>query len=145
MSSRHRWLAAALAVGALALAACSEGAASGDSSGDAAATLEPIGDSERVRVRLHPGAEERLGIELAEVRVVPGRGKAVPYAAIVYDPSGGTFVYRHTRDRTYVRAPVTIATIEAEDAFLSKGPEVGPEVVTVGTAELYGVEQEIGG
>jgi hypothetical protein len=144
MSSQNRWLAAGLAVCALALAACSEGAASGDSSGDAAATLEQIGDSERVRVRLKPGAEERLGIELAEVREVPGRGKAVPYAAVVYDASGDTWVYTQPTPRTYVRVPITIASIAGEDAFVSDGPEVGTEVVTVGTAELYGVEQEIG-
>jgi hypothetical protein len=106
--------------------------------------LEQIGDSERVRVRLKPGAEERLGIELAEVREVPGRGKAVPYAAIVYDASGRTWVYTNPRGRIYSRARVTIATIGGEDAFLSEGPEVGTEIVTVGTAELYGVEQEIG-
>ena len=143
MSSRHQWLAAALAVCALTLAACSESEAS-DSSGDAAATLEQVGESERVRVRLKPGAEERLGIELAEVRDVPGRGKAVPYAAVVYDAAGDTWVYTQPRDRTYVRAPVTVATVVGEDAFLSDGPAAGTEVVTVGTAELYGVEQEIG-
>jgi hypothetical protein len=143
MPSRHRWLAGAMALGALALAACSEGAAS-HGTGDAAATIEQIGNSERVRVRLEPGAEERLGIEFAEVRDVPGRGKAVPYAAVVYDASGDTWVYTRPSDRTYVRVPVTVSAIDGDDAFLSKGPETGTEVVTVGTAELYGVEQEIG-
>ena len=68
----------------------------------------------------------------------------MPYAAVVYDPDGSTWVYTNPEGRTFVREPIVVTRIADDTAFLSDGPDVGTEVVTIGTAELYGVEQEIG-
>jgi ABC-type oligopeptide transport system substrate-binding subunit len=133
-----------LALAALALAGCSESAGGGASGGDAAATIQEVDGTDLVRVTLAPGAAERLGLEMGVVRQVPDGGTAVPYAAVVYDPDGDTWVYTSPKDRTFVREPITVTSISGEEAFLSSGPEIGTEVVTVGTAELYGAEQEIG-
>jgi hypothetical protein len=141
---RERWLITLLALAALALVGCSESAGGDASAGDAAATIQQVDGTDVVRVTLAPGAAERLGLEMGVVRAVPGRGTAVPYAAVVYDPNGKTWVYTSPKDRTFVREPITVTTISGEEALLSSGPEVGTEVVTVGTAELYGAEQEIG-
>lgn len=143
-SARERWLITLLALAALALAGCSESAGGGASGGDAAATIQEVDGTDLVRVTLAPGAAERLGLEMGVVRQVPDGGTAVPYAAVVYDPNGDTWVYTSPKDRTFVREPITVTSISGEEAFLSSGPEIGTEVVTVGTAELYGAEQEIG-
>lgn len=143
-SARERWLITLLALAALALAGCSESAGGGASGGDAAATIQEVDGTDLVRVTLAPGAAERLGLEMGVVRQVPDGGTAVPYAAVVYDPDGDTWVYTSPKDRTFVREPITVTSISGEEAFLSSGPEIGTEVVTVGTAELYGAEQEIG-
>lgn len=143
-SARERWLITLLALAALAPAGCSEGAGGGASGGDAAATIQEVDGTDLVRVTLAPGAAERLGLEMGVVRQVPDGGTAVPYAAVVYDPDGDTWVYTSPKDRTFVREPITVTSISGEEAFLSSGPEIGTEVVTVGTAELYGAEQEIG-
>jgi hypothetical protein len=129
---------------AAALVVVSDGSLDRDPPEVVAADVKQVGESALVQVRLKPGAEQRLGIEFAELREVPGRGTAVPYAAVVYDANGDTWVYTNPRDRTYIRAPITITTIDGEEAFLSEGPTIGTAVVTVRTAELYGVEQGIG-
>jgi hypothetical protein len=143
-SSRARWLIALLALTSLAPVGCAESASGGEDGGDAAATIQEVDGTDLARVTLAPGAAERLGLEMGAVRAVPGGGTAVPYAAVVYDPNGKTWVYTSPKDRTFVRGPITVTNISGEEAFLSSGPEVGTEVVTVGTAELYGAEQEIG-
>jgi hypothetical protein len=142
--ARERWLTTLLALAVLALVGCSESASGDASAGDAAATIQQVDGTDLVRVTLAPGAAERLGLEMGVVRAVPGGGTAVPYAAVVYDPNGKTWVYTSPKDRTFVREPITVTTISGDEALLSSGPEVGTEVVTVGTAELYGAEQEIG-
>jgi ABC-type oligopeptide transport system substrate-binding subunit len=142
--ARERWLTTLLALAVLALVGCSESASGDASAGDAAATIQQVDGTDLVRVTLAPGAAERLGLEMGVVRAVPGGGTAVPYAAVVYDPNGKTWVYTSPKDRTFVREPITVTTISGDKALLSSGPEVGTEVVTVGTAELYGAEQEIG-
>src|SRR5829696_5164476 len=117
-SSRRRWLFALLALAALALTGCSESAIGGEGEGDAAATIEEVEGRDLVRVTLAPGAAERLGVEMGVVRQVPDGGTAVPYAAVVYDPDGDTWVYTSPKDRTFVREPITVTSISGEEAFL---------------------------
>jgi hypothetical protein len=143
-SAPARWLIMLLALTSLAPVGCAESASGDEDGADAAATIQQVDGTDLVRVTLAPGAAERLGLEMGVVRAVPGGGKAVPYAAVVYDPIGKTWVYTSPKDRTFVREPITVTNISGEEALVSSGPEVGTEVVTVGTAELYGAEQEIG-
>lgn len=107
------------------------------------AALEQVDGESLSRVVLTPHAAERLGIETAPVRT-SAEGTAVPYAALIYDPQGGTWVYTSPERLVFVRAPIEVERIEGELAYLSKGPASGTEVVTVGGAELYGVEFELG-
>ena len=39
-----------------------------------------------------------------------GGRKVVPYAALIYDPEGKTFVYTSPKRLTYLRAPVKVDT-----------------------------------
>jgi hypothetical protein len=141
-----RLAVAAVVVVSLALAGCADASESSDAGGDPAATLEetkaPDG-TELHRITLSEGAVERVGIRLDPI-VAEAGGLLVPYSAVVYDPDGTTWVYTRPKARTFLRAPVTVARIEGELAHLSAGPDAGTGVVTLGTAELYGAEQEIG-
>jgi hypothetical protein len=95
------------------------------------------------RVVLTRHAAQRLGIETSPVRTV-AKGTAVPYAALIYDPQGETWVYTSPERLVFVRAPIEVDRIEGKVAYLSDGPASGTEVVAVGGAELYGVEFEVG-
>ena len=69
----------------------------------------------------------------------------MPYAGIVYDEQGGTWVYTPTGPNTYVRQRVKVDHIAGTVAVLSEGPAAGSEVVTEGSQELLGAEYEISG
>jgi hypothetical protein len=97
--------------------------------------LEPIEGSELQRVILTDKAAERLGIE-----TVIANGIEVPYAAVIYDIEGNTWIYTNPEPLTYVRAPITIEHIEGDTAFLSESLASELTVVTVGVAELWGTE-----
>ena len=133
-----------LAVG-LAMAGC---AAQAQEPTDAAAAEEPAvvqpnEDGGPSRLTLSPEAETRLGIETAAATATPRL--AVPYAAVVYDGQGAAWAFARVSDREYQRTPLTIADIIGDVALLSAGPAAGTEVVTVGAAELVGVEAGISG
>jgi hypothetical protein len=64
----------------------------------------------------------------------------VPFAALLYGVHGETWVYTNPEPLVFVRAPVTVDYIDDDLAFLSEGPPIGTEVVTVGGSLLYGAE-----
>lgn len=64
----------------------------------------------------------------------------VPYSAVMYHFDGSTWTYTNPEPFVYVRESITIDHIDGDVAFLSEGPPAGTTVVTVGAAELYGVE-----
>ena len=47
-------------------------------------------------------------------------------------------------DHQFQRQAVTVDHIAGDTAFLSDGPKAGSEVVVIGAAELYGVEEGVG-
>jgi hypothetical protein len=92
-------------------------------------------------VTLTKEAAERLGIETVSIKRVGGR-EVVPDAAVVYDPEGGTFTYSSPKSLTFVRHAITVDHIAGTKAVLTKGPPAGTAVVTVGSQELSGLENE---
>lgn len=70
--------------------------------------------------------------------------KVVPYAAVIYGLHGETWVYTSPEPLTFVRQPIVVDYIEADLAVLVDGPPAGTLVVTVGVAELYGVDAGVG-
>jgi hypothetical protein len=96
-----------------------------------------------LQVTLTNDAVKRLGLRTTGVADQAGT-KVVPYSAIVYDGHGASWVYTRVHPRSYLRAPVTIESIEGETVLLAAGPDTGTPVVTVGAAELLGTEQGIG-
>ena len=98
------------------------------------------------RLSLSVRAAERLGIATSAVTNAPtGTGVAVPYDAVLYDQHGKTWTYTSPAERVFVRAAITVDAIANGQAILSAGPPIGTAVVTVGTAELWGVESGVGG
>jgi hypothetical protein len=143
-NKQFSWMAG-LFVACLPLAACAPKASVAEESENHAVKVEAIEGSELKLVTLTAQAAQRLDIQTTTVRSVQVKGtlhKAVPYAAILYDTEGNTWVYTSTDGLAFVRARVTIDYVAGDVAFLSSGPALGTMVVTVGAAELFGSEQE---
>jgi len=99
------------------------------------------------QVTLTPSAAERTGVETIAVAAESVEGSerlVIPYAAVFYHYDGSTWTYTDEGDNSYVRAPIDIDRIDGDRAILTSGPSAGQQVVTVGAAELYGVEFGIG-
>ena len=93
------------------------------------------------------GASVRPGQRLRVKLVFAGGGEelTIPYSAVIYGIEGGVWAYTSTGPLTFVRAPITVASIQGDVAVLSEGPAAGTEVVTVGGEELLGTEFAIEG
>jgi len=90
---------------------------------------------------VHPGQRVRVQVALSG----SGEQKTIPYSAVIYGVEGGTWTYTSTGPLTFVRAPITVASVQDDVAVLSQGPDPGTEVVTVGGEELLGTEFAIEG
>ncbi len=106
--------------------------------------------------RFRPG--QRVGVTLTLTG--GAAGPVAPWAAVVHDIFGGTWVYERVGERTYSRRRVTVRFVAAGVpaaalaeaaavgpaaavrplAVLDEGPKAGTAVVTAGAAELFGTE-----
>ena len=107
------------------------------------ARLEAIEGTEVKRVRLTAEAVGRVGIRTATVERRGGR-TALSDTALIYGADGTTFVYTVSGPGSFVREAVEVARVEGRMAELLAGPRAGVQVVTVGAAEVYGTEFEVG-
>jgi hypothetical protein len=161
MARSTRWMTAVLVMAGAPVAACHR-------SPDTPIKIKPahvehIEGTKLSRVTLTAKAAERLDIQMAlvdeaqvarsvspasvrEAQLPPSgsRRMVVPYAAVLYDAHGDTWVYTNPEPLVFVRHRITIDYITGDFAVLSDGPPVGTRVVTVGGAELFGAEFEIG-
>jgi hypothetical protein len=90
--------------------------------------------------RLMPG--QRVQVKVAQ----PDSGKpqkVVPYSAVIYDLNGGTWVYGNPEPLVFVREPVVVEYVHRDVAVLKAGPATGTPIVTVGAAELMGIERRL--
>lgn len=147
MRRSNRWTAVVPIVAGLHLAACQQKAAS--AAHTRPAQVQHIEGTELSRVTLTAKAAERLDIQTATVREPQltrsgSRRPAVPYAAVLYDARGDTWVYTNPEPLVFVRHHIKVDYIDRDQAVLSDGPPAGTVVVTVGAAELFGAEFEIG-
>ena len=132
-------LVIALISAGLLLSACAPAAAPEEE--EKPVTLEPIAGTELNRLTLTEKAAERLGLETVPV-VAEADQVVIPYAALLYDSSGQAWVYVNVGPLAYERQEITVDSIDGDKVFLSKGPEAGAEVVTMGATELFGSESE---
>ncbi|HEX2256971.1 MAG TPA: efflux RND transporter periplasmic adaptor subunit [Afifellaceae bacterium] len=70
--------------------------------------------------------------------------KVIPFSAVIYSPDGKAWTYTVVEPLTYIRHPIDIDYVVGDRAVLKDGPAAGTEVVTTGTAELWGVETKNG-
>ena len=86
--------------------------------------------------RFRPG--ERVEVHLP----IAGDAESlfIPRAAILRDIHGIAWVYVNSAEHTFERHRVEVHFTTKEEAILSRGPEVGMQVVVDGSAELFGTE-----
>ena len=94
---------------------------------------------ERIGIQTTQVSEEMIAHSEAQLR------RVVPYAAVIYDVQGRTWVYTNPEPLNYVRHEIKVDFVEGgKKAVLLEGPPVGTQVVIVGAAELYGTEYQVG-
>jgi hypothetical protein len=140
-------LGSALAAAVVGLCGCGTGEDGSASAAEEPAAVRVVPGSDVSRITLSVRAERRLGIKTRRVTAGSGTqpGLVIPYAAVVYDPDGKAYAFTRAADRTYVRAPLAIKSIDGNQVRLVSGPPAGTPVVTVGAAELVGAEAGISG
>jgi hypothetical protein len=109
-----------------------------------ASRLEKIDGSELKRVILSQKASKRLDIRTSKTAQDAAGLMTAPYAALIYDGTGRTWVYTNPEPLVFVRAPVVVDSIQGPMAILKEGPPAGTTVVVSGVAELYGAESGVG-
>jgi hypothetical protein len=133
MKRINHWILVTLILAGLLLSAC--GPKESASEKIVPSQLEPIDGTDLSKVILTKKAAERIGIE-----TVTASGTSVPYAAVIYDIEGNTWIYTNPEPLTFVREPIVIDYIEGDTAVLAESLASEFNVVTVGVAELYGTE-----
>ena len=108
------------------------------------ARVEATNDAKIMKVTLTPKAAERLGIVIDEVREDPSGRRIVPYAAVLYDLTGKTWVYISADPLTFARGAVVIDTIKGDNVYLSEGPPAGTKVLATGVPQVFGAEVKVG-
>ena len=111
----------------------------------APAEVTHLGGNEITQVVLTADAARRIDVQTAAVETQEVEGvqrDVVPFAAIVYDTQGGTWVYTNPEPLTYIRTAVQVEFVREDNAVLLAGPRAGTAVVTVGAEELFGSETE---
>ena len=139
-------------VAMLGLTGCSATTEALGEASDEAAEVLPVKGSDLSRITLTQEAYDRLAIATEPVLDGIGRGASsptvratMPTAALLYDAEGDTWAYVGESALTFRRAPVSIARLDGDVAYLSDGPTPGTPVVTVGAPELLGIELGVEG
>ncbi|MFF0557633.1 efflux RND transporter permease subunit [Streptomyces sp. NPDC004266] len=156
---RRRWAAGLSATGLL-LAGGASLSACGDSQPSAAsaaehseqppAEIEKVPEGEIPRLTLAEDTITRLHLTTEPLRQAPLDGAGpprtlIPLKAVVYDPEGETFAFTNPKPFVYVRTPVELGQFGKDHAVVKSGLAPGTHVVTVGAAELLGIEYETDG
>ena len=144
MKRNNKWIVAILVLAVLQFWACQK--EDGSHQFEPPSVVEEIEGSDFNRVTLTERAMERIGIQTTAVIEVNDSSprKVVPYSALLYGPEGQTWVYISPQSRVFNRYVVDVDYIKGDKVFLNDGPPVGTIVATVGVAELYGTDFEMG-
>jgi hypothetical protein len=140
MQANRRWIVPVLLCGGLALSACSRAQEAAKADPPAKVDQVVVAGAKHQGVRLTEQAARRLDVQTAPVTDGAGGRLVIPAAAVEYNNDGTTFAYTNPEPFAYVQQAITVDSINADQAVLSAGPPAGTQVVTVGAAELLGVE-----
>jgi hypothetical protein len=114
-----------------------ESSSSGDAYQPATVTSPDANGIETVSLTRE--AAEHIDLVTEPVRA-RGGALVVPYAAVIYDKTGQTWVYSEVGELSYRRVEVAVRSFDGPEATLSSGPPVGVRVVTTGATQVYGTE-----
>src|SRR5215813_8988659 len=115
MKKQYRWLAVGLICASLLMSACGQGSEATTTEEDHSVTVEELDGAEPTREILTEDAAKRLDIQTAAAQgaqVGGAQRTIIPYAAIIYDTEGATWVYLNPEPFTFVRHPVTVDDIQ---------------------------------
>jgi len=145
MTNHYRLMVVVLLSACLLISACGQSPEATTTEENPNVTVEELTGAEPTREILTEDAAKRLDIQTAAARDVEVNGAkrtVIPYAAIIYDTEGATWVYLNPAPLTFVRHPIAVDDIKGDQAFLADALPADSAVVTVGVAELYGAESE---
>ncbi|MET1089907.1 MAG: hypothetical protein ABWY04_22780 [Arthrobacter sp.] len=138
-------LSAAACVLLLSLTACAQSAAvTPAAAGEAPAKVEKNAETGIAKLTVTEHGLARIDLKTEPVTAGTGTDVLLPYASLLYDANGKTWVYTNPAPRVFQRQAVTVTKIEAGVFTASSGPAVGTLVVTVGAVELFGTEFNTG-
>jgi hypothetical protein len=144
MKKQYAWMVVVLLVACMLISACGQ-ASEATTEENHPVTVEQLEGTDPTRETLTEDAAKRLDIQTAaaaEAEVGGVKRTTVPYASIIYDTEGATWVYLNPEPLTFVRHPIKVEDIKGDVAYLADALPAGSSVVTVGVAELYGAESE---
>ena len=115
------------------------------------AKLEETANKDIMKITLQAKAAERIGLETIALKeetvMLSGKSatrKVMPYGALMYDTKGETWAFTNPEPLVFIRHKVAVESIDGDRVILTEGPPAGTAVVTVGAAELMGVENKYG-
>lgn len=150
MTPKNKWFVYSLMLGMILAVINAEAGSTTEKSKEV--KIEEIPDSQLKKITFTKRAAERIGIETATVseqkfKEKNGERKSrliIPYSAVIYDQNGATWAYINPEPLVFIRHSIDIDRIDDQKVILRKGPPTNSQVVTVGVAEIYGVESGIG-
>src|ERR1051326_8502693 len=108
MNKRYSWMVVILISACLLLAACGQATEATNEEGNRPITVESLSGAEPTRETLTEDAVKRLDLQTAEVQDAQLGGTThtvIPYASLIYDTEGATWVYLKSDQLTFVRHP----------------------------------------
>ncbi|MGW1508332.1 efflux RND transporter permease subunit [Streptomyces sp. NPDC002394] len=114
------------------------------------AEIEKVPEGRIPHLTLAEDTAKRIHITTEPLRQAPLDGTGpprtlIPLKAVVYDQEGKTFAFTNPKPYVYLRTPVQLGQFGEHDAVVRSGLARGTHVVTVGAAELLGIEYETDG
>ncbi len=101
-----------------------------------AATTDLYFELANADLSLRPGQKVSVTVSMR------GKGEClqVPYAALLYDINGGTWMYEQIEPHVFSRRRVLVEAIQGDTVCIAQGLQPGVLVVTDAAAELFGTE-----
>jgi hypothetical protein len=105
-----------------------------------------------VELKAYPGHHSvtlgKVGAERADVGTTQVTGsngrRELPYAALLYNADGSTFVYTATGPRTFRYTPIRLLEVVGNNTIaFTGGPTPGTPVVTSGVPQVHGADIQL--
>ncbi|MCC3160162.1 efflux RND transporter periplasmic adaptor subunit [Hymenobacter sp. 15J16-1T3B] len=107
------------------------------------ATADVFFEVDNTDEAFRPGERVAVDVKLSTAANASNGGTpalTIPAAALLYDASGGQWVYVRTAPQQYTRQRVEVQRAVGDQLVVSRGVQAGAVVVTDGAAELFGTE-----